>query len=212
MKKSIILALFMTLAVSLSAHHVTPITVNLTEFNLDSLRAQYSGSSYLLELQRLDKLMKDDTKALKDAQVQLKAEKDYYKQMSSYIDKAESSFKSLQTYSQKELDEINKLKDQADKQIRTLNSSSQINPDTRKKALDILLEQRKGLEEAVTGTTKRQTEYSSHPTELQKIRTELMVLNNELTNKETDLKQMEATLKSRREIIKSEMKNVKAQK
>lgn len=212
MKKSIILALFMTLTVSLSAHHVTPITVNLTEFNLDSLRAQYSGSSYLLELQRLDKLMKDDTKALKDAQVQLKAEKDYYKQMSSYIDKAESSFKSLQTYSQKELDEINKLKDQADKQIRTLNSSSQINPDTRKKALDILLEQRMGLEEAVTGTTKRQTEYSSHPTELQKIRTELMVLNNELTNKETDLKQMEATLKSRREIIKSEMKNVKAQK
>ena len=196
----------------MSAQHVTPLNVQLTNFNLDSLRSQYSGQSYLLELQRLEKLMKDDTKSLKDAQSQLKAEKDFYKQMTSYVEKSESSFKNLQALSQKEQDEFGKLKENAEKQLRNLNSTSLLNSETRTKVIDQLQTQRRTMEAAINATTNRQSQLANHPVQLQQMRTDLMVFNNEITNKETDLKQLETTLKQRREIIKGEMKNVKAQK
>lgn len=212
MKKTIIFALFIMLMLPLSAQHVTPLTVKLTDFNLDSLRAVYSGQSYLLELQRLDRLMKDDTKALKDAASQLKAERNLYKQMMSYIEKGEVSYKNLQALSQKELDEFAKLKENAEKQLRTLNSSDEINQETRSKMVEQLQLQRRGLEAAINATTNRQSQLANQPVQLQQMRTDLMVFNNEMTNKETDIKQMEATLKSRREIIKAETKNAKASK
>lgn len=196
----------------MSAQHVTPLNVQLTNFNLDSLRSQYSGQSYLLELQRLEKLMKEDTKSLKDAQSQLKAEKDFYKQMTSYVEKSESSFKNLQSLSQKEQDEFGKLKENAEKQLRNLNSTSLLNSETRTKVIDQLQTQRRTMEAAINATTNRQSQLANHPVQLQQMRTDLMVFNNEITNKETDLKQLETTLKQRREIIKGEMKNVKAQK
>ena len=212
MKKSIILAFAVMLTVSLSAQHVSPITFSLTSFNLDSLRAQYKGQSYMMELQRLDKLMKDDTKQLKDAQTQLKAEQDYYKQMTSFADKAEASIKNLLTLTQKDLDELNKLKDITDKQLRATNTNHDLGTETHSKISDALLVQRQNLDSAINATTVRQTLLSRNPAQIKQLRTDLMVFNGELTNKSTDLKQMEATLKSHRDIIKSEMKNVKSQK
>ncbi len=212
MKKTILFTLMVMISMSMSAQRVIPITFKLTEFNLDTMRATYQGSAYLLELQRLDKLMKDDSKMLSDLQKQLKAEKDYYKQMSSYADKAEGSFKSLQSLSEKELSELNKLKEMIDKQHRYLNSAIDIDTDTRAKSIQSLQAQRQGLDEAINGTTARQTEVSNHLVQVQQIRTSLIGYNNELTNKETDLKQLESTLKANRDIIKSETKNVKSQK
>ena len=212
MKKSIIFAFFVMLTVSMSAQHVAPLNIHLTEFNLDTLRSIYQGQSYLLELQRLDKLLKDDTKVLKEAQEQLKTEKEYYKNMSGYVTKAEASFKNLQTLSQKELDEFKKLKDNSEKQLRTVNAATQLSTEIRNKAVDILQEQRRALDAAINATTSRQTQLANQPVQLQQMRTDLMVLSNELTNKETDIKQMEATRKQRLDIIKAETKNVKAQK
>ena len=212
MKKTFFFALFAMLTLSLSAQHVTPLNLHMTEFNLDTLRSLYQGQSYLLELERLDKLMKDDAKALKDAQNQLKTEKDFQKQMMAYVDKADASFKNLQSLSQKELDELAKIKENADKQLRFINSTSQLSEETREKALDQLQNQRRGLDGAINATTNRQSQLANHPVQLQQMRTDLMVYSNELINKETDIKQMEASLKQRRDIIKTEMKNVKSQK
>ena len=212
MKKSFLFVLFAALTLTASAQHVTPLTIKLTEVDLNSLRSQYQGQAYLLELQRLDMLLKDDTKLLKDAQNQLKAENDYYNQMTSYVDKAEASFKNLQALSQKELDEFNKLKDNAEKQLRNLNSATNLKPETRTKVVDCLQEQRRGLEAAINATTSRQSQLANQPAQLQQMRTDLMVMSNELVNKETDLKQLETSLKTRREVIKAETKNVKAQK
>ena len=212
MKTTFILAIVAMLTMSMSAQHVTPLNLHITEVNLDELRAQYSGQSYLLELQRLDKLLKDDTKMLKDAESQFKTEKEYLKSMTSYIDKAEASFKKLQEMSKKEIDELTKLKENADKQLTQLNKITDLNLETRDKAVEQLQQQRRGLDAAINATANRQTQLANHPQQIQLIRTDLMVFNNELINKETDIKQMEATLKSRREIIKAETKNVKAQK
>ncbi|MBR4521151.1 MAG: hypothetical protein IKO63_07030 [Paludibacteraceae bacterium] len=212
MKKSIFLALFAMLSVSLSAQHVTPLNIHITDFNFDSLRAQYQGQSYLLELERLEKLMKDDAKKLKDVQGQLKAEKDFQKQMMAYVDKAEASFKNLQTLSQKELDELAKIKENADKQLRAINNTSLLNEETREKALDQLQNQRRGLDGAINATTNRQTQLANHPMQLQQMRTDLMVYSNEIINKEADIKQLETSLKNKREAIKAEVKNVKSQK
>lgn len=212
MKKTIILALLAMLTVSLSAQHVTPLNIKLTEFNFDSLRSQYQGQSYLLELQRLENLMKDDAKKLKDIQNQLKTEKDFQKQMMSYVDAAEKSFKNLQDYSQKELDELAKIKENADKQLRMINSSSLLNEETREKALDQLQGQRRGLDGAINATSNRQTQLANHPVQLQQMRNDLNVYNSEIINKEADIKQLEALLKNNRESIKAEMKIVKSQK
>lgn len=212
MKKTIILALLAMLTVSLSAQHVTPLNIKLTEFNFDSLRSQYQGQSYLLELQRLENLMKDDAKKLKDIQNQLKTEKDFQKQMMNYVDAAEKSFKNLQDYSQKELDELAKIKENADKQLRMINSSSQLNEETREKALDQLQGQRRGLDGAINATSNRQTQLANHPVQLQQMRNDLNVYNSEIINKEADIKQLEALLKNNRESIKAEMKIVKSQK
>ena len=207
--------LFMTaflFALSLNAQHVAPLGVSITEFNLDTLRATYQGSAYLLELQRLDKLLKDDTKMLKDATSQLKAEKTFHKQMTAYVDKAEASFKSLQSLSQKEMDEMTKLRDNLDKQLQAINSSNELTPETRTKTVDLLKNQRRTMEGMITATSNRMTQLGYFPQEIQKMRTDLMVLSGEITNKEADIKQMEATLKSRRDIIKAETKLVKSQK
>ena len=200
------------LSVSLSAQHVTPLNIHITDFNFDSLRAQYQGQSYLLELERLEKLMKDDAKKLKDVQGQLKAEKDFQKQMMAYVDKAEASFKNLQTLSQKELDELAQIKENADKQLRAINNTSLLNEETREKALDQLQNQRRGLDGAINATTNRQTQLANHPMQLQQMRTDLMVYSNEIINKEADIKQLETSLKNKREAIKAEVKNVKSQK
>ena len=212
MKKTFFFALFAMLTLSMSAQHVTPLNLHMTEFNLDTLRSLYQGQSYLLELERLEKLMKDDAKALKDAQNQLKTEKDFQKQMMAYVDKAEASFKNLQSLSQKELDELAKIKENADKQLRFINSTSQLSEETREKALDQLQNQRRGLDGAINATTNRQSQLANHPVQLQQMRTDLMVYSNEIINKEADIKQLEASLKNKREVIKTEMKNVKSQK
>ena len=132
--------------------------------------------------------------------------------MSGYVTKAEASFKNLQTLSQKELDEFKKLKDNSEKQLRTVNAATQLSTEIRNNTVDHLQEQRRALDAAINATTSRQTQLANQPVQLQQMRTDLMVLSNELTNKETDIKQMEATLKQRRDIIKAETKNVKAQK
>ncbi|MBQ7530576.1 MAG: hypothetical protein IJT12_02590 [Paludibacteraceae bacterium] len=212
MKKSFFFALFAMLTMSVSAQHVTPLNFHMTEFNFDTLRSLYQGQSYLLELERLEKLLKDDTKTLKDAQVQLKAEKDFYKQMVAYVDKADASFKNLQTLSQKEQDELTKIKENADKLLRTINSTNQLNEETRGKTLDQLQTQRRGLDGAINATTNRQSQLANHPVQLQQMRTDLMVYSNEIINKEAGIKQYEISLKNKREAIKAEMKNVKSQK
>ena len=212
MKKSIILVLFALLTVSMSAQHVTPLNIQLTELNLDSLRKQYSGQAYLLELQRLDKLMKEDSKILNDAQKQLKAERNHHKKMLAFIEKAEAGYKNLQALSQKEIAEFDKLKDNTDKQLKDLNSSDELNQETRTKAVEQLQIQRRALEATINATLNRQSQLANQPVQLQQMRTDFMVFNNEMTNKETGIKQMEATLKANRDVIKAEMKNVKAQK
>ena len=214
MKKIILFSMMLTLAVTMPAQHVTPIAINLTPVQLDTLRAQYKDQpqAYLMELRRLDDLLKSDTKALKDAQLQLKAEREFHKQLNGYIDKAETSFKNLLSVSQKELDEMNKLKENMDGQLRFLNSTSLLNNESRSKATSALQEQRKEMEAGISAAMKRQTELNARMSELQKMRTDLMVLNGEVINKETDLKQLEITLKHRRDIIKEETKIVKSQK
>lgn len=212
MKKLTILAVFALLTLSLSAQHVTPLNIHLTEVNPEALRQEYSGQSYLLELQRLDKLLKDDTKAIKDAQEQLKEEKDFQKQMNNYIAKAEASFKSLEALAQKEENEQKKLKDLVEKQLQFMNSSKRLDIETRTKSVEQLQEQRRALEATINATQGRQSRISNQPVQLQQMRTAMMVFSQELINKETDIKQLEANVKSRRAVIQSEMKNVKAQK
>lgn len=212
MKKLTILAVFALLTLSLSAQHVTPLNIHLTEVNPEALRQEYSGQSYLLELQRLDKLLKDDTKAIKDAQEQLKEEKDFQKQMDNYIAKAEASFKSLEALAQKEENEQKKLKDLVEKQLQFMNSSKRLDIETRTKSVEQLQEQRRALEATINATQGRQSRISNQPVQLQQMRTAMMVFSQELINKETDIKQLEANVKSRRAVIQSEMKNVKAQK
>jgi len=199
-------------ALSLNAQHVAPLGISLTEFNLDTLRSTYQGTSYMLELQRLDKLMKDDTKLLKDAQSQLKSEKTFHKQMTSYVDKAEASLKNMQSLSQKEMDELTKLRDNIDKQLQAINTNNELTPETRAKVVEQLKDQRRNVEAMVKATSNRMTQLGSYPSEIQQMRTDLLMYNSELTNKEADLQQMENTLKARREVIKNEMKNVKSQK
>lgn len=212
MKKLTILAVFALLTLSLSAQHVTPLNIHLTEVNPEALRQEFSGQSYLLELQRLDKLLKDDTKAIKDAQEQLKEEKNFQKQMDNYIAKAEASFKSLEALAQKEENEQKKLKDLVEKQLQFMNSSKRLDIETRTKSVEQLQEQRRALEATINATQGRQSRISNQPVQLQQMRTGMMVFSQELINKETDIKQLEANVKSRRAVIQSEMKNVKAQK
>ena len=202
--------MMLTVTVTLSAQHVTPITINLTDVQPESLRSQFlDQQAYLMELRRLDDLLKSDTKVLKDAQLELKAEKDFHKQMNGYVDKAEASFKNMQSLSQKELDEMNKLKENVDNQLRAINSTSLLNTESRTKATKMLQSQRLELDSTINAAMKYQTELANRLSELHKTRTDLMVLNSELLNKETDLKQLENTLKHRRDIIKEEIKNVK---
>ena len=212
MKKLTILAVFALLTLSLSAQHVTPLNIHLTEVNPEALRQEFSGQSYLLELQHLDKLLKDDTKAIKDAQEQLKEEKNFQKQMDNYIAKAEASFKSLEALAQKEENEQKKLKDLVEKQLQFMNSSKRLDIETRTKSVEQLQEQRRALEATINATQGRQSRISNQPVQLQQMRTAMMVFSQELINKETDIKQLEANVKSRRAVIQSEMKNVKAQK
>lgn len=211
MKKLFFFFSVLLFAGAMSAQHVSPLNIQITEVHLDSLRAKYSGSSYLLELQRLERLLKDDTKALKDATAELKAEKDLQKQIAAYIKNGEQTMKSVQQMSDKELNGLKKLKEVLDKQIRTMNSSTNLDPDSRNKMLDELNQQQKSIDAAIEATNLRQKNLADIPTRLQKMSTDLLAYNSELTNKETDIKQMEATIKARREIVKSEMKAVKAQ-
>lgn len=199
-------------AFTLNAQHVAPLGISLTSFNLDSMRASYQGTAYMLELQRLDKLMKDDTKLLKDAQNQLKGEKNFHKQMNGYVDKMEASIKNMQALSQKEMDEMTKLRDNIDKQLQAINSNNELTPEARAKAVGQLKDQHRAIEAMIKAISGKMSQLANYPAEIQQMRTDLLMYSSELTNKEADIKQMENTLNARRDVIKNEMKNVKSQK
>lgn len=212
MKKFIIFAAAIACAVSLSAQHVNPITINLTDVNLDSINSRYSGQALLVELARCEDLLKQNQDALKKAEKELKEEQKYYKQMTKMVDAAEKSYKTLMGYTDKELAEYKKLQDVVEKQIKEVNNANLIDSQTRINTTDELNDQRRQISAAINSTSDRNQRLSKQNEEFVKLRDKLVTFYNELINKESNLKQLAIQLKSRQDLIKAEKQRVKSLK
>ncbi len=116
MKRTILLAACAAFCMVLSAQTVTPINVNVVEFDLDSLRQQAGGDEqYITELEAVSRQVKADKDALGLAQKTAKSERNYYKaqvklnkQRKKQLNAQEKVYKTQEKSDKKELKEIEK--------------------------------------------------------------------------------------------------------
>ena len=97
MKKVMLFAAAMLAAISLSAQSVTPISMKLTEYKLDSLRVEHANhpEALLAALLQIEVAQKQDADELKNLQKQLKDEKAFSKERASLLKESDKAMKSL---------------------------------------------------------------------------------------------------------------------
>lgn len=212
MKKIGILLSAMALACSLSAQHVTPLTVHLAHFALDSMRTKYANDlpMYKSELQRIQLTQDANKKALTSATKELKEEKAHAKRLESYLKEKESAYTSLLRYCENEEKVLKTMEETIDEQSRKTLKSTLLNDTTRNDHSVNLKTEKQAVEHARSEVASRQKSLNNVLSDIPAEKQALADFNLEIQNKEVDLKQLQQVHKTRVATIKAELKTVKA--
>lgn len=212
MKKILLFAATLVVAMSLNAQHVTPLKVKMVEVRLDSLRALYTDKSeYLVQLQHLELDMNGNAESLKQAHRQLDDEKAYSKCIADYVKYAT---KVLKTYEKGCKDNINDLRDMQktiDNQTAVSKGLSLVTHDSRPKFIEHMANERKETEIEVGRMEKMIKTLEKQLARINVITEGLNLYNTEIQNKSNDLALKDNQFKLNMDALKQEMKNVKAE-
>ena len=212
MKKIIFALALAAISLSMSAQHVAPLNIQLTEFNLDSLRIKNATDqpTYATELQHIALLQDAEMQAIKEAWKVLKDEKAHAKNIAACLKEVNGSISNLQKTAEKEIDVLKNMIKTIEKQLKNLRTLSKLAPETRDSYSDYLTAEKRYLETMLDEVTARQKNLMEAQDGAQRIQADLNAFNLEIQQKELDLKQLETTCKARTEQIKAEQKIVKA--
>ncbi len=212
MKKIGILMSALALACSLSAQHVSPIAVQLAQFQLDSMRVQYANDlpMYKSELQRIQLTQDANKSALASAQKELKEEKAHAKRLASYLKDKQSAYSSLLRSCENEEKVLKKMEDNINGQLQKTQKSILLNGDTRNDHSVNLTNEKQEVTRALSDVAFRLKNLNKVLAAIPAEQKALANYNLEIQNKEVDLKQLQQTHKTRVATVKSELKTVKA--
>ena len=212
--KKVFLLTFMALSMTAMAQQITPLTVEVIEPKLDSLRALYASEPqvYLATLNSLQKQMDANSKDLKTARSVLKQEQDHAKDVESFLKDAGKTAETMKKLYAKEEDELRDMQKTIEKQQRSLGKATELNKQTRDAYQQLLEQEQKDLGYAIREVAERKRAIADMETQLQNSKTRLQNYVNDVEQKANALDQLEAEWRTRNDQLKAELKYAKSLK
>ena len=210
MKKYFLLA-FVALSMTALAQHVTPLSIQLADVKIDSLRTLYISEPpmYIASLNMVEQALAKNADEIKAAKAELKVEQTHGKEMGNSLKEANKMVAALKKLYAKEEGELKSMQKVVEKQQKTLGKQTALNKETRENYQNLLEKQQKELGYSLREVADRQRAIADLEQALQKGQTGLQAYIHETEMKATDLAQLEATLKQRMATLKAEQKTAK---
>ena len=211
MKKFFLMA-FAALSMSALAQSVTPVSITLAEFKVDSLRALYMAEPimYRAALDNVSKALAKNAEEIKAAKNVLKVEQQHAKEMVNGMKEASSLAASLKKLYAKEEQELKDMQKVVEKQQKTLNKQQELTQDTREAYTAFLDKQQKELGYALREVAERARAISELETQINNRQSELQAFDQQVAQKTAEITMLEGQLKERQNSVKSEQKAAKS--
>lgn len=211
MKKFFLMAL-VAMSVSAMAQKVTPVTITLAEFKVDSLRALYMTEPimYRASLDAVAQALAKNEAELKAAKAELKTEQQLTKEMANSLKGATKMAASMKKLYDKEEGELKSMQKVVAGQQKMLTKQKDLNDETREGYTAFLDKQQKELGYALREVADRARAVSDLETAIQNYQTKLQTYSQEVVQKATTLAGIEAELKARVASVKAEQKAAKS--
>ena len=209
--RKIVLSAFVALSMVAFAQSVTPLSIELTEVKIDSLRALYINepTMYRAALDVLTQQLAKDAEEVKAARAILKDEQKHVAEKDKALKEAMKMTSSLRKLYAKEADELKDMQKTIESQQRTLNKQKELNKETRDAYAQLLEKQQKELGYSLREVADRQRSVSELETTIQNGQTGLQSYAQQVQLKAGDLDKIEAQLKERQALVKAEQKTAK---
>lgn len=210
--KKIFLMAFVALSVSAMAQKVTPVTITLAEFKVDSLRTLYMSEPimYRASLDAVAQALEKNAVELKAAKSEFKTEQQLTKEMANSLKDAIKMATSMKKLYEKEESELKAMQKVVMGQQKMLTKQKELNAETRDSYTAFLEKEQKELGYALREVAERQRAVSELQTAIQNHQTKLETYNQEVAQKATTLANLEAELKARVASVKAEQKAAKS--
>ena len=209
--KKVFLMAFMAMSLTVMAQHVTPLSVQLAEVNLQAERDAYKDPTmYRARLDVLAKDLEKNAADLKVARNQLKVEQSHAKEMENSMKEAEKMAASLKSLYAKEESEIKAMQKTVQTQQQTLSKQVELNQETRESYVLFLEQQSKELSTSLSEVADRQRAISDLEAAINTRRTSLQYYAQEVNQKAADLANLEQQQKDRAAMVKAEQKAAKS--
>lgn len=213
MRKFVLLA-FAVFSLSAYAQKVTPLNIQLTEVNLDSLRTLYIAepTMYRASLEVLSQSLSKDAEAVSVARAELKDEQAHAKEMNTSINQALKMTAALRKLYAKEEAELKSMQKVVEKQQKKLNGQRNLNQESRTAYQQLLEKQQKELGYSLRELAERQRAIMDLETSLQDHLSSLAAYEQETIQKATELNQIMNQLNQNTAAVKAEQKAAKKMK
>lgn len=194
------------------AQKVTPISITLFDFKIDSLRALYMSEPimYRAALDNVERELNKNGDEIKAVKAQWKVEQQHSKEMVNSLKEAGNMANSLKKLYAKEEAELKSMQKVVEKQQRTLSKQNELNDETRESYVAFLDKQQKELGYAIREVAERSRAVSELETQIQNSRTNLQEFEQQVSQKAADIAKLEAELKTRLASVKAEQKAAKS--
>ena len=213
MRKIFVLA-FLALGLSVMAQHVNPLSIEIPDVIIDSLRAQHFAepSMYRASLEVLDRELDKNKDQIKAAKAELKDEKAHAKEMDGALKDALKMAGELKKVYAKEETSLKAMQKNVEGQQRKLAANRHLNKESRDDYAQMLETQQKELGYSLREVADRMHSVSDLETTIQNKQTGLQNFVQETVQKEIELTRLEALYKQNLATLKAELKAAKKMK
>jgi len=210
MKKIFVMA-FLALGLSAMAQHVAPLTIEIADLQVDSLRAKYltEPAMYRAALEAVSLDLTKNNSQIKAAKSELKDEQNHAKEMDGSLKEALKMTAELKKVYDKEEVALKSMQKTIEKQQRKLASNRRLNKEARENYGQMLEKQQKELGYSLREVAERQHSVSDLETSIQNWQTSLQYFVQETVQKEGEIAKLEALCKQRQAELKAELKAAK---
>lgn len=202
---------FVALSMTAMAQHVTPLSIEIADVKLDSLRTLYLAEPpmYRASLNVVEQALDKNAEEIKAAKAELKVEQAHAKEMGNSLKGANKMVAALKKLYAKEEGELKSMQKVVEKQQKTLSKQKGLNKETSTNYSTLLEKQQKELSYSLRDVADRQRAIADLEQTLQNGQTSLQAYVHETEQKATELAQKEALLKERQAQLKAEQKTAK---
>lgn len=213
MRKIFVLA-FLAIGLSVMAQHVNPLSIEIPEVNIDTLRAKHFAepAMYRAALEVLARDLDKNGDQIKAAKAELKDEKAHSKEMDGALKQALKMTAELDKVYEKEEASLKSMQKHVEGQQRKLAANRRLNKESRNDYSQMLEKQQKELGYALREVADRQHSIADLETSIQNAQTGLQNFVQETVQKEIELTRLESLYKQNSAAVKAELKATKKMK